>query len=173
MKDALRLPEGEDINEWFTVNVVDFYNELSILYATVADVCTRESCPKMQAGPSFHYLWSDGQRNKKPTNFPAPVYIGLLFDLVDEQLQNEAIFPSAIGVLFPKNFEQIITNMMKRLFRVYAHSYCDHLQYLTDIGILKHLNTSFKHFIFFAKEFNLVPQDQLDALKAIIEQLDH
>jgi MOB kinase activator 1 len=172
MKDAVQLPEGEDINEWFAVNVVDLYNELSMLYATIADVCTRKCCPKMQAGPSVHYLWSDGQRYKRPTEFPAPVYIGLLFDWVDEQLQNEALFPSVIGVPFPKNFDQIVRNIMKRLFRVYAHSYCDHLQYLTDIDILKHLNTSFKHFIFFAKEFNLIPQDQLDPLKVIIEQLD-
>jgi len=172
MREAVKLPEGEDINEWFAVNVVDFYDELSMLYQTVTDVCTPTACPRMQAGTTVHYLWSDSQKYKKPTDLPAPVYIGLLFDWVSEQLQNEAVFASAIDVPFPKNFDQIIKNIMRRLFRVYAHCYCDHLEYLSQIDILRHLNTSFKRFIFFSKEFNLIGQDQLDPLKVIIEQLD-
>jgi MOB kinase activator 1 len=30
---------------------VDFYNEVSLLYGTISDFCTVESCPGMSAGP--------------------------------------------------------------------------------------------------------------------------
>lgn len=29
---AVRLPEGEDINEWIAVNIVDFFNQINMLY---------------------------------------------------------------------------------------------------------------------------------------------
>lgn len=50
MRSAVLLPEGEDENEWIAVHVVDFYNEVSLLYGTVSDFCTSESCPTMSAG---------------------------------------------------------------------------------------------------------------------------
>ena len=33
---AVRLPDGEDENEWLAVHVVDFYNEVSLLYGAGA-----------------------------------------------------------------------------------------------------------------------------------------
>ncbi|RYG52048.1 hypothetical protein EON66_10145 [archaeon] len=32
---------------------VDFYNEVSLLYGTVSDFCTAETCPTMSAGPKY------------------------------------------------------------------------------------------------------------------------
>ena len=29
---AVRLPEGEDINEWIAANIVDFFNQINMLY---------------------------------------------------------------------------------------------------------------------------------------------
>jgi MOB kinase activator 1 len=172
MRDAVVLPAGEDLNEWLAVNVVDFYNQLSMIYATITEFCTPETCPQMSAGRGFTYAWQDGQRFRQPTELPAPVYIGLLMDWVSDQLADEQVFPSTIGVPFPKNFDSVIKNIMKRLFRVYAHCYHHHLQPLEQLDILKHMNTSFKHFLFFTKEFNLISQDQLEPLKKIITQME-
>ena len=47
---AVRLPEGEDKNEWFAMHVVDFYNEISLLYGIVAEIDTAERFPVMGAG---------------------------------------------------------------------------------------------------------------------------
>jgi MOB kinase activator 1 len=33
-RNAVQLPEGDDINEWRAVNMVDFHNELSMLSAS-------------------------------------------------------------------------------------------------------------------------------------------
>jgi MOB kinase activator 1 len=45
---------------------------------------------------------------------------------VQSQLDDETLFPSKIGVPFPKNFLTIAKTILKRLFRVYAHIYHSH-----------------------------------------------
>ena len=171
MKEAVQLPEGEDLNEWLAVNVADFYNQLSMLYATITEFCTPQTCPSMTAGPNYRYLWQEPPKYPKPVELPACEYIGNLMDWVDAILENEQIFPSMIGVPFPKNFESVVKNIMKRLFRIYAHCYYHHLDNFTELGTIAHLNTSFKQFIYFTKEFNLIPQDQLEPLKEIIDKM--
>lgn len=171
MREAVQLPEGEDLNEWLAVNVVDFYNQLSMLYATITEFCTKETCPTMTAGPDYQYRWCDGQKYPKPVDLPACEYIGCLMDWVDSQLENEQLFPSAIGAPFPKNFESVVKKIMQRLFRIYAHCYHHHMQDFQELGTIAHWNTSFKQFLFFSKEFNMIPQDQLAPLQEIIDSI--
>ena len=52
---------------------------------------------------------------------------------------------------FPKNFAQIAKTILKRLFRVYAHIYHQHFPEVVRLREEAHLNTSFKHFIFFVQ----------------------
>ena len=47
------LPEGEDLNEWIAVNTVDFFNQINMLYGTITEFCTEQSCPVMSAGPKY------------------------------------------------------------------------------------------------------------------------
>lgn len=78
---------------------------------------------------------------------------------VQEQLDDEEIFPSkigesekpvsfspvhcltaipcihAIGVPFPKNFRETVKNIVRRLFRVYAHLYNHHFAQLCALSI--------------------------------------
>ena len=44
-------------------------------------------------------MWCDGPNGnyKKPTPLPAPVYINLLMDWIEEQINNEALFPGSCG----------------------------------------------------------------------------
>jgi MOB kinase activator 1 len=55
------------------------------------------------------------------------------------------------GVPFPRNFLSIAKTILKRLFRVYAHIYHQHFSEVVQLGEEAHLNTSFKHFIFFVQ----------------------
>lgn len=41
MYEAVKLPPGEELNEWMAVNTVDFYNAISLMYSTLEDFCTR------------------------------------------------------------------------------------------------------------------------------------
>lgn len=171
MLNAVKLPVGEDKNEWLAVNTVDFFNEISLLYGTITEFCTTTSCPVMSAGPQFEYLWADGVKQKKPKKVSAPDYVDLLMSWVETQLNDEQIFPLALGSPFPKNFEQVVRVIFKRLFRVYAHIYHSHFQKIVGLGAEAHLNTCFKHFIYFVRQFSLIEQKELNPLKDLISSL--
>jgi MOB kinase activator 1 len=103
----------------------------------------------------FEYLWQDSENYKRPTKMPAPEYIEHLMAWVQSNIDNETVFPSKIGVPFPKSFPTLIRQIFKRLFRVYAHIYCHHYAIIVQLGLEAHLNTSFKHYVLFVDEHNL------------------
>nr|BAR87947.1 Mob as tumor suppressor [Dugesia japonica] len=142
-----------------------------MLYGTLTEFCTEETCPVMCASPKYEYHWADGQSIKKPIKCSAPRYIDYLMVWVQDQLDNESTFPSKIGVPFPKNFLSITKTILKRLFRVYAHIYHQHFSEVCKLQEEPHLNTSFKHFIFFVQEFELVDRKELAPLHELIERL--
>ena len=76
-----------------------------------------------------------------------------------------------LGVSFPKNFLTIAKTILKRLFRVYAHIYHTHFKEVCHLQEEAHLNTSFKHFIFFVQEFQLVDKRELAPLQELIDRL--
>lgn len=78
---------------------VDFFNQINMLYGTITEFCTEESCPIMSAGPKYEYHWADGQTVKKPIKCSAPKYIDYLMTWVQDQLDDENLFPSKIGKL--------------------------------------------------------------------------
>lgn len=135
----------------------------------LVEFCTAESCPVMSAGPKFEYLWTDGV-NKTLLKVSASQYIDFLMTWVESQLNNEEIFPSVMGVFFPKNFITMIKVIFKRLFRVYAHIYFHHFPHIVILGCQNHLNSCFKHFIYFIDKFNLVDPKELSPLADLIEK---
>ena len=81
----------------FCFTAVDFFNQINMLYGTITEFCTEESCPVMSAGPKYEYHWADGQTVKKPIKCSAPKYIDYLMSWVQDQLDDENLFPSKIG----------------------------------------------------------------------------
>jgi MOB kinase activator 1 len=99
------------------------------------------------------------------------------------------------GAPFPPNFkEKYVKVIFRRLFRVYAHIYHSHLkeseyflkqqastslilthivsnQTVVQLGEEAHLNTSFKHFIMFVQEFELIEKKELAPLQELIDVL--
>ncbi|KAI6222464.1 MOB kinase activator 1A [Aphelenchoides fujianensis] len=170
LRDVVRLPAGEDKNEWIAMNIVDFFHQISLLYGTITERCTAESCPRMSAGPDHEFFWADPRTNT-PIACSAPEYINFLMTWVQDELDDESHFPSQIGKPFPANFMAIAQSIMKRLFRVYAHIYHHHFAYIEQLKAIEHLNTSFKHFLLFVREFQLVEAAQLAPLTELIEKL--
>ena len=79
------------------LSAVDFFNQINMLYGTITEFCTEESCPIMSAGPKYEYHWADGHTVKKPIKCSAPKYIDYLMTWVQDQLDDETLFPSKIG----------------------------------------------------------------------------
>mmetsp|Transcript_61659 Transcript_61659/g.133930 ORF Transcript_61659/g.133930 Transcript_61659/m.133930 type:complete len:97 (+) Transcript_61659:447-737(+) len=90
---------------------------------------------------------------------------------VQRQIDDEAIFPSQIGVPFPRDFRPRVSTIFKRLFRVYAHIYHTHLDRIVELGAEPHLNTCFKHFTLFILEFGLVDKKELAVLGELMTSL--
>jgi MOB kinase activator 1 len=101
---------------------------------------------------------------------PANDYITSVMLWTEKSIDNEKVLPSDPSVPFPHGFLNIVKKIFHRLFRIYAHIY-HYRDNIRNIGAEAHLNTSFRHFVFFAQEFKLIPDDQLQPLKEIITQL--
>ena len=71
-------------------------------------------------------------------------------------MDDERIFPSKLNVPFPTNYKEICRQMFRRLFRVYAHIYLQHIEDVRSLDEEEHLNTSFKLFVIFVKEFKVI-----------------
>ncbi|WAR01833.1 MOB3B-like protein, partial [Mya arenaria] len=164
LKEVVKLPPGEDQNDWVAVHVVDFFNRINLLYGTICEYCTDQTCPTMSGGPRYEYHWCDGVHYKKPTALPAPQYITLLMEWVESQINDENIFPVKVGTPFPRNFFQTVKKMLTRLFRVFVHVYIHHFDKLVAIGAEAHVNTCYKHFYYFVTEFSLVDKKELEPL---------
>ncbi|VEU19834.1 DEKNAAC100380 [Brettanomyces naardenensis] len=167
---AVKLPKGEEINEWLAVHVVNFYNQINMLYGTITEFCSPTTCPRMIATQEYEYLWQDPMnRRKPPVSLSAPGYVEALMTWIQSFLDDDSVFPTKMGVPFPRQFPALVRTIMKRLFRVYAHMYCHHFDEINELGLQTHLNTSLKHFVLFCREFQLLspkdygPMDELVA----------
>jgi hypothetical protein len=96
LREAVKLPEGEDLYEWLSLHTIDFFNHINMLYATLSESCTKESCIVMTAG-RYEYHWCDGVNYKKPTPLSAPEYIEQLLAWIQSQLDDITLFPSDFG----------------------------------------------------------------------------
>ncbi|XP_013994475.1 MOB kinase activator 3B isoform X3 [Salmo salar] len=173
LRAAVALPHGEDLNDWVAVHVVDFFNRINLIYGTVCEFCTEKSCPVMSGGPRYEYRWQDDHKYKKPTALPAPKYMNLLMDWIEVQINNEDIFPTSIGIPFPKNFIQICKKIICRLFRVFVHVYIHHFDRMMLMGAEAHVNTCYKHFYYFSTELNLIDRKELEPLKDMTSGMCH
>nr|AHJ60963.1 MATS1 [Schmidtea mediterranea] len=173
LKQAVKLPPGENLNDWISVHVVDFWNRINLIYGTVSECCTEESCKVMSGGPKYEYLWRDNEQYKRPTALPATTYINLLMDWVGVQINDSNVFPSSPDMVYPKNYIQTVRKIMSRLFRVFVHVYIHHFERLCSIGAEAHVNTCYKHFYFFVSEFEVIDKKELEPLKEMTKNICH
>jgi MOB kinase activator 1 len=95
----------------------DFYNQINLLYGSITEFCSPQSCPEMKATEEyvlllhmqiferflkdnrFEYLWQDSENYKRPTKMSAPEYIEHLMSWVQSSIDNEQMFPSRTGAI--------------------------------------------------------------------------
>jgi len=82
-------------------------------------------------------------------------YIDKVVEWILEQLEDSTIFPEHTTDFGP-NFLPVAKKILSRMFRVYAHIYHCHWEKVKSLDADAHLNTCFKHFYYFTKEFDLV-----------------
>jgi len=167
VQDAVKLPTGIEENEWIASQVLGIFEEMIYLKSLLEEFCTEDTCPKMSAGKHIEYRWSDpyapDECNRMPRQLSAPDYMNTLASFAYDLLSNRQIIPID-GSPMPEDFCDHMKMLLKRIFRVYAHTYIHHFVEFRDMGVEAHLNCCFKRFIFFVLEFDLVPRTELQAL---------
>jgi MOB kinase activator 1 len=81
----------------------------------------------------------------------APEYVDYVLSWIEAQIDDPLIFPVNENEPFPPTFESTyIKDIFKRMFRVFAIIYHRHFEKVQELDAAAHLNTCFKHFIYFA-----------------------
>ena len=186
IRNLVKAPAFADIDDWLSIHTVDFYNDLSLLCGTVLEFCekngiedssgekggqTKGGCHVMTAGPKYKYLWKDDGDFNSPMDMSASQYINVGLEWIDAQLDDSELFPSE-GQPYSNNFQQTVRQIFKIFFRIYAHLYHSHFNDFVRLEVESHLNDSFRHFIFFVKEFNLLHAHELPPLQQLISFLE-
>lgn len=159
---ATRLPESENLDDWIVLHCIDFLNLLNLLYGLVYEhACTSESCPRMTAGPAYEFLWQCVDR-RGAESLPASRYIELVLAWAEQELGS--LTNGATN-------RKLCRKLTQRFHRIFAHLYHHHLAELLEMGAVPHLNTSYLHFYFFVKEFQLVHSKDLEPMRGLIQLL--
>jgi len=172
----VKKPDEEKLGEWLTENAVEIYKEIEFIYGVLKDYCTKAQCPSMTAGRRFEYLWADGDKYIQPVKLPAPEYVKKLMAWVQKGLDPYVAKiknGSAGEYKGDREWRKALKNIFKRLFRVYAHIYHSHMKVVEELGVMKHLNTSFQRFIFFVREFKLISFQHMEPLADLIKKITY
>jgi len=172
--EAVRPPKNVDLSEWMATNIVDFYNEISVLY----DLCSEDSERFQKSGegfpPLFEYRWADpnaGKKNSRPIRVSSPIYVNNVLNWIQDTVNDEYMFPVGDDDDFPEEFQTIAEKVFTRIFRIYAIIYHSHFEYVESHGAAQHLNTSLKHFVIFVHYHGLVQPKEFEALKEPVQHI--
>ena len=123
----------------------------------------------MTAGPHYTYLWTDSH-GSNPVSMSANEYINSLFQYISDLFKRSPYNECKNGV-FPEDFIPTVSNIFKKLFRVYAHVYHHHLNSFIQVGAETHLNTYFKRFVMFERQYKLISSKEELPLRKLIRRL--
>eukprot|EP00511_Aplanochytrium_stocchinoi_P006481 CAMPEP_0204828758 /NCGR_PEP_ID=MMETSP1346-20131115/6680_1 /ASSEMBLY_ACC=CAM_ASM_000771 /TAXON_ID=215587 /ORGANISM="Aplanochytrium stocchinoi, Strain GSBS06" /LENGTH=196 /DNA_ID=CAMNT_0051958075 /DNA_START=204 /DNA_END=794 /DNA_ORIENTATION=+ len=170
MAKLVAVPEGEDETEWIAVNCIDIFNEIELLFEFCQEA---ENIPKYKPGKGFPpgvvYKWKQGSGKPKPVS--GPDYCSFALSWVDTVLGDGDVFPESETTTFPPNFlENYVKEIFVKMFRVYAIMFYVYKGALKEMEVDSNLNTSFKHFVYFAIRFNLLPSET--ELSPLVKQVN-
>ena len=82
---------------------------------------------------------------------------------------DETLFPTSPVAAFPLHFPGVSRKIFSRIYRIYAHIYHHHFEEIQSLSLEAHLNTHFRHFVFFAIEFGMLSESELQPMRPLIE----
>ena len=200
LDDAVALPPGESCAGWVAVHAVDFYNDVSTIWAVMAEDPYLDSFRPGEGFPSgVEYRWSEpasttttttastavgggqitqsSQQQQQTVSVSAPVYVERVLQWIADQINDETKFPDdddeaeALRVFQTPAFAALCGQIFRRLFRVYGIIYSSFFGTLEALQMAPHLNTCFKHFMFFCTEFGLLPEREMEPLEVLVKPI--
>lgn len=81
---AVKLPEGEEIDDWYAANTLDFFNEVSLLYGLCVDDAQRFKKPGSGFPHGIEYKWKVNPKDV-PIQVSAPEYVDYVMTWIEDQ----------------------------------------------------------------------------------------
>ncbi|EME31451.1 MOB kinase activator 3A [Galdieria sulphuraria] len=171
VRKAIQLPEGYPEEDWIYIGLLDCLYHVSLLQNCLYGDCTDESCPVMNAGSKYEYLWQDNDQHKKATKVSAPQYISLFLDWAEKLLAVDQLTSTECAAVKSPEFRATAKTIARRLIRIYGHMYYSHWDVILERGAESHLNTCFFQFLCFVQEFGLCSDKDIEPLKDIADKV--
>eukprot|EP00545_Synedropsis_sp_CCMP1620_P005648 CAMPEP_0119011528 /NCGR_PEP_ID=MMETSP1176-20130426/5738_1 /TAXON_ID=265551 /ORGANISM="Synedropsis recta cf, Strain CCMP1620" /LENGTH=239 /DNA_ID=CAMNT_0006964375 /DNA_START=129 /DNA_END=848 /DNA_ORIENTATION=+ len=177
---AVALPKGESCAGWVAAHTVDFFNDLSLIWQVVASDPYLSSFKPGEGYPSgVEYRWSSTTTTSATTTacttirVSAPQYVNLVLQWISDQLNDRTLFPDDAHdeqvVYATPAFAALCGQIFRRLFRVYGILYTSFFGTMDALDMAPHLNTCFKHFMYFCVEFGLLPEREVEPLAILVQ----
>ena len=196
LRKAVLPPPGMPVEQWVAAGTTIFVQHTARLHAMLSAHCTPDSCPAMTAGPRCEYLWADDEAGGESLQENPPIssqrlcaaaHVGRLLAWAQLQLDELQLAGSgtagsggdaACGAAGDRDrrayayFLERVQLVYRRLARVFAHIYLEHAEHVSSLGVERLLNSTFKHFVYFGFEFELLEQGaDLQPLEPVVRRL--
>lgn len=132
-----------------------FVLELNLLATSLKDICTKESCSTMKGSPDSEFLCA---AHKTATSCAAIDYMTHNLDQATSILLNIKNFSSRVSINETKSLDTIV----RRLYRLFAHTYHFHRDVYDEFEKDMHLCERFTAFClryeFFDESIIMIPK---------------
>ncbi|CAD8132428.1 unnamed protein product [Paramecium pentaurelia] len=149
IKQIITPPPEVDINVWQYEHLRQFILELNLLVTQLKGLCTAQTCPKMKATEDWLYLCA---AHKKAQECSAIDYMIHNLDQSTSILTNIKTYPSRVSIN-PQNATNNFAFIVRRLYRLFSHTYFNHKEIFEDFENEMFLCTRFTEF---ALKFDLM-----------------
>ncbi|CAD8143086.1 unnamed protein product (macronuclear) [Paramecium tetraurelia] len=149
IKQIITPPPEVDIHVWQYEHLRQFILELNLLVTQLKGLCTAQTCPKMKATEDWLYLCA---AHKKAQECSAIDYMIHNLDQSTSILTNIKTYPSRVSIN-PQNATNNFAFIVRRLYRLFSHTYFNHKEIFEDFENEMFLCTRFTEF---ALKFDLM-----------------
>lgn len=151
IKKIITAPKEVDLIVWKYEHIRQFILESNLLIVQLQGICTKHSCPKMKATDDWLYLCSHPPNNV--TNECCAIdYMIHNIDQFTSTLNNSKYFSSRVAI--PSSSLKHLESIVRRLYRVFSHTYFHHMDIFTDFEKEMHLCERFTEFV---KLYEMMP----------------
>ena len=183
----MALPPNESCASWVAVHAIDFYNDIATIWAVVASDPYLSTFRPGEGFPSgVEYRWSDpptqtnhlsSSSSHAGVSVSAPEYVDKVLQWIADEINDESKFPddedeaAALRIFQTREFAALCGQIFRRLFRVFGIIYSSFFSTLEALDMAPHLNSAFKHFLFFCMEFQLLPDREMEPLDVLVKPI--
>ena len=144
-------PKEVDESVWQYEHIRQFILELNLLVVQLQGICTNKVCPKMKATDEWLYLCAS---HKSPQECSAIDYMIHSLDHSTAIVHNTKNFNSRVSI--PQTGTKLLLSIVRRLYRLFTHTYFHHKEIFTEFESEMHLCARFTEF---ATRFKMMSSD--------------